>query len=225
MRDKFNEVRTEYKTIFSKGNSPLDAVLLPIIFVLLSRSMPLLYASIIAVFLSLCATVYRIYYFRKFIYPLYGLGAVVLAIFFVFYIDSAEGWFYPLIIKDALIAFIGFVSISVKRPFVAYLSAIPRGWPLKWYWHNNVRPAYVEATLLWVAFFSVRAYIYWSLVTSMQIELLTTINIFFGWPGIFILFAVSYLYGSMRLKQLQGPSVDEFIHDNKPPFKSQATGF
>ncbi len=225
MRDKYNEVKTEYRTIFSKGNSPFDAIILPIIFVLLSRAMPLLYASAIAVCLSLIMTIYRVVTVRKFVYPFYGLLVVIVAIFFVFYIDSAEGWFYPLIIKDSLIAVIAFISISFKKPFFAFVSAIPRRWPLSWYFHEKVRPAYVEVTLLWVAFFAGRAFIYWSLVTTKQIELLTTINTFFGWPGIFILLAVTYLYGSMRLKQLKGPSVEEYKNNIPEPWTSQRSGF
>ena len=225
MRHKYHEIKREYQTIFSNGNSPFDAIVLPIIFVLLSRFLPLEFASAIAVILSIIMTVYRIITVRKFVYPLYGLAVVVVAIFFVFYIDSAEGWFYPLIIKDSIIALIAFVSISFKRPFVAFISAIPRRWPLRWYWHSKVRPAYTETTLLWVAFFSGRAFIYQALVTSNQLELLTTINTFFGWPGIFLLFAITYMYGSMRLKQLQGPSIDEFKKGVEAPWESQQTGF
>ena len=40
-----------------------------------------------------------------------------------------------------------------------------------------------------------------------------------------IVMSISYIYGIIRLKQLKGPSVDEFKNKSEKPFKGQTKGF
>jgi hypothetical protein len=51
------------------------------------------------------------------------------------------------------------------------------------------------------------------------------INIVTGWPLTIFILIVSYVYGNWRLKNLKGPSVEEFKKGEKPPWKAQNKGF
>jgi hypothetical protein len=46
-----------------------------------------------------------------------------------------------------------------------------------------------------------------------------------GWPATILLLAVSYLYGTWRLRNLEGPSVEEFREETEPPWEGQQRGF
>lgn len=45
------------------------------------------------------------------------------------------------------------MSIFLKRPRVALNGQKTRRFPLNWYWHRMVRPAYSEVKMLWVICF------------------------------------------------------------------------
>jgi hypothetical protein len=51
------------------------------------------------------------------------------------------------------------------------------------------------------------------------------LNILLGWPATILLLVVSYLYGTWRLQNLSGPSVEEFEQGAKPPWDGQRRGF
>ncbi len=89
-------------------------------------------------------------------YALGGLGSVVVAILIARLLDRAEGYFLPSIVTGSLTIVLCAVSLVVKRPLVAWTSYITRRWPLAWYWHPRVRPAYTEVTIAWTIFFAVR---------------------------------------------------------------------
>ena len=44
-------------------------------------------------------------------------------------------------------------------------------------------------------------------------------------PATMILLIVSYLYGTWRLRNLGGPSVEEFKSGTEPPWEGQQRGF
>ena len=117
------------------------------------------------------------------------------------------------------------LSVILRRPMVAWTSHLARGWPLKWYWHPRVRPAYSEVTWLWAGFFAIRLLLQVALFRGAAPELLAVANVAMGWPTTSVLLVVSYLFGTWRLKNLNGPSVEEFKRGSEPPWTGQQRGF
>jgi hypothetical protein len=117
------------------------------------------------------------------------------------------------------------LSLIIRKPMVAWTSFIARRWPLEWYWHDQVRPAYSEVTLAWTFFFGLRLFWQVILFQGHNVNQLSLVNALTGWPAIILLLVVSYLYGTWRLAQLRGPSVEEFRNNTPAPWQSQRRGF
>jgi hypothetical protein len=117
------------------------------------------------------------------------------------------------------------VSLVIRKPMVAWTSFLARRWPLDWYWHERVRPAYTEVTLAWVLFFALRLFWQVMLFRGNNVGQLALVNTLTGWPATVVLLIVSYLYGTWRLARLGGPSVEEFRNNVPPPWQSQRRGF
>jgi hypothetical protein len=81
-------------------------------------------------------------------YAFGGIGAVVLAILVAQLLGRAEGYFLLGMITGGLTVIGCLLSVIAGRPLVAWTSYIAHRWPLDWYWHPQVRPAYDEVTLL-----------------------------------------------------------------------------
>jgi hypothetical protein len=117
------------------------------------------------------------------------------------------------------------LSLVIRRPMVAWTSCIARRWPINWYWHPQVRPAYSEVTFAWAIFFAARLYLQFSLFQQANMPMLAAANLITSWPAIILLLIFSYLYGTWRLANLHGPSVEEFRNNIPAPWKSQTRGF
>jgi hypothetical protein len=117
------------------------------------------------------------------------------------------------------------ISILLKRPLVAWTSFLARRWPLGWYWHPGVRPAYSEVTFFWTLYFSGKAVLQIFIFTQGETLELGLFQLLSGWPATILLLIASYLYGLWRLKNLQGPSVKEFKEKSLPPWEGQRRGF
>ena len=122
-------------------------------------------------------------------------------------------------------ALLAVISNLARRPLVAWSSVIARRWPLGWYWHPKVRPAYAEVTWLWAIFFGARALLQLSLFQAGDAGGLALANILSGWPALIVLLVVTDLYGTLRLGNRAGPSVQEFEIDAPPPWSGQRKGF
>jgi hypothetical protein len=108
---------------------------------------------------------------------------------------------------------------------VALTSFVARRWPLAWYWHPRVRPAYNEVTLAWALFFALRLALQYAALRRQDATLTAFLHIVGGWPATVALLALSYLYGTWRLSRLGGPSVEEFRAGAPPPWDGQRRGF
>jgi hypothetical protein len=117
------------------------------------------------------------------------------------------------------------VSLIIRRPMVAWTSFIARRWAWDWYWHPQVRPAYSETTFAWAVVFAVRQFLQYSAYQSHDVTLLAVTNFFTGWFLTILLLILTYLYGTWRLAQLKGPSVEEFKNNTPPPWQGQRRGF
>ncbi|MGD2159411.1 MAG: DUF3159 domain-containing protein, partial [Anaerolineales bacterium] len=158
-------------------------------------------------------------------HPLGGGVGVGLSALIAWLLGGAEGYFLPGIISGAFTVVLCLVSVIVKRPLVAWTSFLTRRWPMEWYWHPRVRPAYSEVTIAWGIFFALRTTLQFELFQRQAAETLGLVQLLTGWPALILLLIASYLYGLWRLQNLAGPSVEEFKAGTEPPWEGQKRGF
>jgi hypothetical protein len=150
---------------------------------------------------------------------------VLLAILASLLSKRAAAYFLPGLVTGILTVVLCGVSVLVGRPLVAWTSHIVRRWPLGWYWHPRVRPAYSEVTIAWTVFFAVKLAVQLLALREARAVALALVNTILGWPATVVLLALSYLYGLWRLGHLEGPSVAEFEAGAEPPWMGQRRGF
>jgi hypothetical protein len=223
--DRFRELAEEFRTVLSGRSSLFDAVVPPVVFV----GMNALAGFEVAVWSSLAfvllIAVFRLARRQPLRYALGGLGGALLAIAVAWLLGRAEGYVVPSLISGAATILVALVSVIARRPMVAWTSALARRWPWGWYWHPRVRPAYSEVTLVWVVFFVLRLVLQLFVFESGDATALAVVQILTGWPMTAVLLVLSYLYGTWRLRNLQGPSVEEFRAGSEPPWTGQQRGF
>jgi len=224
MPDKVRELVEEFRAVTGKVGL-LDTVLPPILFLLLNGLADLTAAMIGALGLSIVIAILRRRRGQSLLYALAGLGSVGLAIALALLLGRSEGYFVPGIINGGVTVALALVSLLIRKPMVAWTSYLARRWPLDWYWHERVRPAYTEVTLAWVVFLALRLFWQVMLFQRQDTRQLALVNTLTGWPATVLLLIVSYLYGTWRLAQLRGPSVEEFQNGAPPPWQGQRRGF
>jgi hypothetical protein len=143
----------------------------------------------------------------------------------VYISGSQGGFFFPGFISGGISILLCVVSVLVKRPLVAWTSYVVRRWPLNWYWHPQVLPAYSEVTIIWGVVFTARVGFEFWLYHRDALDALGISRIILGWPLTVVLLIGTYLFGLMRLSQLEGPSVEEFRTNAQPPWQGQKRGF
>ncbi len=224
-QNKWRELLDELRIVFAGRNSFLDAILPPIIFLVINGLVGFQAAMWSALALSVVIAIVRVIRKQSLLYALAGVGSVAIAIGIAWFLGKSEGFFLPGLISGSMTLLLTIVSLVIRRPMVAWTSFLARRWPLDWYWHPQVRPAYSEVTFAWTVFFAARLFLQFSLFESKNVNSLAITNFITGWPATILLLIVSYLYGTMRLGQLCGPSVDEFRNDTPAPWQSQRRGF
>jgi hypothetical protein len=219
------EVLAELRNLVSGRVGIADGVLPPLLFVLVNSVWGLTPAAITGLGSALAITLFGLARGRPVRFAIAGLVGTVIAVVFALRSDSAEGYFLPGIISGILTTAVLLLSVPWKRPAVAYTSWVTRGWPLDWYWHPKVRPAYARATLMWAVFFGVRTAVQWRLFLEGEVEWLGAVRLGLGWSALLVLLVATYLLGRRWLTQLGGPSVEEFLEGSSAPWEGQRTGF
>ena len=221
---KWRELLEEFRLVLGSG-SLLDAILPPVIFLLINSLLGFQAAMWTSLGLAVLIAGLRLRRKQSLLYALAGIGSVGLAILIVWLLGRAEGYFIPNLVSGGMTFALALVSLLIRRPFVAWTSFIARRWPLEWYWHPRVRPAYSEVTIVWTVFFAARLLWQLSLFQAQAADQLAWVNALLGWPALIILLVFSYLYGTWRLGNLKGPSVEEFKNQTPPPWQGQKRGF
>jgi len=224
-RNRFEEILEELYTVFSGRVRWVDSLIPPLIFIILDAILNFqaaLWGSLGMALLFLGFSLARRQPQR---YALGGLGGVIVAVAVARFVGSAEGYFLPGIVSGIFTSLICLVSVVLHRPLVAWTSSLTRRWPLGWYWHPKVRPAYSEVTLAWMLFFGVRTLLQFGLFREQATHALGLFQLLSGWPAIILLLVASYLYGVWRLERLGGPSVEEYKAGSEPPWQGQKRGF
>ena len=203
----------------------MDSFFPPILFLVINAAFGFQAAMISSLLSGAMIMISRLLRKQKLVYALGGISAAGLAIGMRYLLNSTSAFFLPNLINGGLTTLFLLISILVKRPAVAFTSALTRRWPLEWYWHPKVRPAYAEVTAIWVVFSGIKLAIQWLLYRRDLFIQSAYFNFFSGWPALILLLIISYLYGLKRLTNLQGPSVEEFKENKPPPWEGQRRGF
>ena len=202
-----------------------DGIISPLVFVAVDAVAGLRAATSAGLVVAGIIVVVRIATGRPLRFALSGVFGTGIAIAVAARSGRAEVYFLPGIITGAVTTAAIVVSIALRRPFVAYASWATRGWPLGWFWHDRVRPAYTLVSWLWAGFFGVRTAIQAWLYVRGEVTALGVVRVATGWPGLLALLVVTYVVGRRRLEMLGGPSVEEFEAMSPPPWSVQPHGF
>jgi hypothetical protein len=223
-KNKSRELMDEFRAVTGKVGL-LDTILPPILFLLLNGLAGFQAAMYGALGTAMLIAIIRLRRKQSLAYTLAGMGSVGLAIALAYLLGRSEGYFLPAIVNGGITIALALVSLIIRKPMVAWTSYLARRWPLDWYWHEKVRPAYTEVTLAWILFFALRLFWQVTLFQGQNVSQLALVNALTGWPATVILLILSYLYGTWRLSNLRGPSVEEFRNQVSPPWVGQRQGF
>lgn len=223
MSGKGREVLDELRSVLS--GKTVDALFPPLIFVIANGLLGLQAASIIATLTAAGFTLLRLLRKQELKYALGGLAGVLIAVGFAYLSGSAENFFIPKILSSAFMVLLALGSILAGKPLAALMSHLTRGWPMEWFRRKDVKPAYVEVTVIWTLLLAVRLIIQVLLYRGRNLSQIFWVNMLIGTPFTIIVLIFSYLYGIWRLARLEGPGVDEFIEGKPKPWKGQRKGF
>lgn len=223
MKTKGKEIIEELKSVVT--GKTLDALLPPLLFVVVNGVFGLDIAVIAALGLALMLGVIRLARRQTWQYALGGLLGVALASGLAYLTRSAASYFIPAIISSALLLLLALASLLIGKPMAAWASHLTRGWPLDWFWRRDIKPAYREVTILWAAFFLMRLTIQFILFQGGDAARLAWANTLLGWPVTILILVLSYIYGLWRLRNLGGPGVEEYQEGLEPPWRGQTRGF
>lgn len=214
---------SDLKSIFF--NKTFDAVLPPLIFAFSNNFFGLQIGVLLAVFTAVINLIRRLLTKNNFLYSLGGLAGVLFASGFAYLTDNASNYFIPALSSSLFWLLTSGLSLLLGKPLAAWASHLSRGWPLNWFWRDDIKPAYREVTIFWFLFFALRLIIQLNLYFNNLVLNLAWFNLIFGWPAIISILILSYIYGVWRLRNLGGPGVEEFKEGKKPPWEGQKKGF
>lgn len=223
MNNKAKEIFEELKSVLS--GKTIDAILPPIVYVIVNTLFGLLPAVIAALLFALVLGAIRIFKGQKWVYALGGLLGVGIAAGLALLTRNAASYFIPAMVSSGVFLMVAVVSNLIGKPLAAWLSHLTRSWPLDWFWRSDVLPAYREVTWVWGLFFAMRLAVQFILFQQGQAGTLAWANTLLGWPVTILVLVLSYIYGIWRLRKLGGPGVEEFEMGKQPPWQGQTRGF
>lgn len=221
--NKGKEILEELTSVLS--GKTLDAILPPLIFVIVNSIYGLTTAIVVALVTSATFGIYRLIRKQSGIYALGGSLGILLAGGFAYLANNASNYFLPGIVTNAFVLILTVVTLIIDKPFAAYVSHLTRGWTLDWFWRRDIKPAYREVTYMWSLFFLIRTIIQVTLFLSDNVDALVWANTIMGLPVTIAVLVVSYVYGIWRLRNLKGPGIDEYLENKNAPFRGQTRGF
>ena len=154
MSIRIKELLEELRTVLS--SKTIDAILPPLIFVLTSNFLNLTIASVSAILVSLVIGIIRLLKKQPWKYAFGGLIIVIIASSLAYFTKNTASYFIPSIINSTVLIIIATLSLIINKPLAAWASHLTRGWPLEWFWRDDIKPAYREVTIFWVIFLFMR---------------------------------------------------------------------
>jgi len=223
LKNKLQEIWEELKSVLS--GKTIDAIIPPLVYVILNALFGLEIGVIGAVVVAIALGIRRLIQKQNWSYALGGVVLVGVAAGLALITRNAATYFIPAIISSGVLVLAVLVSLVIGKPLAAWASHLTRGWPLEWFWREDVKPAYLEVTWMWAVFFAMRLALQIVLYLQGEAATLAWANTLLGWPVTIIVLVISYLYGIWRLRRLGGPGVDEFQEGKEPPWEGQTRGF
>jgi hypothetical protein len=219
------ELATEFRTLFSGRVNIADGIIPPLVFVAVNSVWGVSPAATAGVTAALAISGWRLARRQPLRFAVAGLAGTIIAALIAVRSGTATGYFLPGLITGTATTLAILISIAVRRPFVAWVSWLTKGWPIDWYWHPRVMPAYLQVTWMWAAFFGLRTAGQGWLFLTDRPTALGLARVVTGWPALLLLLVLTYTLGRRRLERLGGPSVEEFEAGSPPPWKGQSQGF
>lgn len=223
MQIKKSDLMDEFNAFVSKKT--LDTLLPPIVFAISNLFTELIMAGALAFCLSILIGIKRLYKKEKLTYALFGVLGVLFLSSLAFLTNNAANYYLGGLISSFSLATLSLGSLLFNRPVVAIMSHLARGWPMEWFLRKDILPAYREVTLIWGLLFSLRGALQLTLYLRGSVTALAFTNAILGFPFTSTILLSSYIYGLFRLNRLKGPSVDEYLNQEAPPYKGQRKGF
>lgn len=219
------EIRAELTDLVFGRVAIADGVVPPLLFVAANGVWSVTIATAVGIGSALMITVWRLVRGRPVRFALAGLLGTALAATLALRSGSAGDFFLPGIISSSATALVIILSIGARKPFVAWTSWLTRRWPLGWYWHPNVRPAYTRTSWIWAGFFVLRGLVQWNFYLAGDTAALGLTRVVLGWPALLVLLVSTHVLGRRWLVQLRGPSVEEYQTGSNRPWEGQTKGF
>lgn len=221
--EKLKEWLEQLQLVFK--NKTIDALFPPLIFFVSNRLSTLEIAAGLTLFYIFCLILYRVLKKHTKKYVLVGTGGVLFSIGLSYLSGDAINFYLPGLISTTAIVIACLVSLAMKRPLAALASHITRGWPIEWYLRDDIRPAYRNVTVLWAVYFAGRLAIQLPIFLLGEFDIYFIVNNVLGWPMNIVLLITTYVMGIKGLRKLSGPSVEEFLNNEDPPYEGQQKGF
>jgi hypothetical protein len=223
---RIKEIQEELRIVFSsQGIRIVDSLVPLLVFFILNLLLEFQLAVGLAAGTGIVIVLFRLAKKDKVRPAVSGIIVVILAAGFVFLSGSNAGIIIPGLISGGITVLLCLGSVIIRKPLAAWTSYLTRRWPLEWYWHPRIRPAYSEVTLMWGGAFALRMFLEYWISIGESISLIGLVKIALGWPYTILVLIVSYIYGIWRLSRLEGPSVEEFKSNAAPPWIGQSRGF
>lgn len=219
----FNDIKHEVKSVI--GGKTLGAILPPLVFVIANNLFGLSWGIFAAATTAVILGVLRYLKGESVKYAAGGLLGVLVASAFAYFAGNAANYFLPRIITSGFLFITAVMTLLLGRPMAAIASHLSRGWEMAWFLRKDVKPAYVEVTLVWSVLFLIRMVLQLRLYLGGDLLRQAWMNTLLGAPATLTVLILSYVYGIWRLKKLGGPGIDEFRDNKEPPFRGQVKGF
>lgn len=223
MKSMISDIIQEIKSVI--GGKTIGAIIPPIVYVIVNSIFGIFWGVLVAVATALLIGLSRYIKGETIKYALGGLAGVLIASAFAIYAGNAADYFLPRILTSGFLFVVAIITLLVGKPMAALASHISRGWEMGWFLRKDVKPAYIEVTVLWALLFLLRMYLQILLYRGGDLFLLAWANTLLGFPATLSVLILSYIYGVWRLKKLGGPGIDEFREGKEPPFRGQIKGF
>lgn len=215
------EIVADLRSLLGPDRAIGDSLLPPVAFFATNAVLGLQWAAVIGLMFGVAVAAFRVVRGHRLVAAVYGFAAVLLSVVVALRNDDAAGYVLPTIVMTAGLAVLAAVTILVRKPMVAWVSVFVRGWPMAWYWRDDVRPAYARVSWYWVVFYVARVAAVWAAYEWASLAVLLAVRVLVSWPTMLPLVIVSYVRGNRRLHELEGPTVEEFRLGAPPPFGLQ----
>lgn len=203
----------------------VDALIPPIIYVLLNNVTSLKYAVIGALSIAVLLALFRLFKKESIFYALGGIAGVAFASGFALISDNAANYFLPKILGSGGLVLLLSISLFIGKPAAAVLSHLSRGWTFDWFLRDDIKPAYREVTIAWTILVLIRLVLQIVIYQRGDLTELGWASILLGFPATLTVLILTLVYGVWRLKKLGGPGIDEFEAGKNPPWEGQRKGF